>query len=943
MAKDSKADIINEAQKQFSKGNFKKAAELYEKVIKEDPPSRMKLAMVYQKMGDNGKALDQYYQMSRFYTKGGFYSKSVAVLKQALQLAPDKIEMHEELADLYSKLGLFSEAFDSYKRVVATYERDKNVVKAIETIQKMVDLDPEKLSIRVKLAELYMESGKKDEADREFQALADELRSDDRMEDLTTLYERWQNFNKALPEIPKALAEIYYNLREYKKAVRHFRTLIEMDSESAQSPEIRLSLGRSLQYAGDTGAAETELDWVIKAYKSQGNGPAAASIQKELDALRGVATPEPAKPKIKEIVETAPPPKAQPQAEPKPAPKIEVEEELTLDDEPEDEIALDEDEEDDGLSLDMDLGDESEPEPARAQQESQTVSNGRPQPAPVPGDLPAAYAKAFTEVDIYIKYGLKDKAVDHLTALVDEDPACAALYHKISDIRLKYDEREEACKILHRYGFWAASQGLIEEARQTISRIRGVDEAFAPVGEIENMLGVLEARMGGGAPVSGPSIEMDAEPDLDIEIEVPAPAKAEAEIDIALDEGEAEPPEDTLDIGMDFAEEEPEPEPAPPMEIDLGEREEIAPAIPPEETEEEDGIRLNLDLDEEESAGISLDIGEPEPEVAEAEPEPEPEIEPEPEPELAAAAPVEEEEDDGFDAALDALDAAPVAVEDEAAEVVMEAAPVVEEKPAPPAPRPVKPAPKPQPTFKDVSEELSELDFYLDKGLDEEALELLTDLLKKNPGHPDVLSKFALLGEDPPEQYATPPESSEAVEEEGEEVADGFDLAAALAEDLGDDEAAVPAGDYAENLDKKTRIVADGISEKDVEAHFDLGLAYREMDMLEEAIKEFELCKQSPTKRIEAMTQIGQLHSQMGRTEEAIMVLESVLESSGATTSQKAGINIQLGEILEQSGDPESALQRYKQAQALDPSFGDLARRIAALEKPGGKKKVSFL
>ncbi len=169
--------------------------------------------------------------------------------------------------------------------------------------------------------------------------------------------------------------------------------------------------------------------------------------------------------------------------------------------------------------------------------------------------------------------------------------------------------------------------------------------------------------------------------------------------------------------------------------------------------------------------------------------------------------------------------------------------------------------------------------------------------------------------------------------------ADAFDLAAALSADLesGDAGAGVATdedGFLALFRDFK-RGVEQQLGETDGEARYDLGIAYREMGLLEDALQEFGAAVETPARHLDALHMLGLCSLELGRARDAITHFGRALTSPEVPASQQAALRLDLGRAHESVGERELALEAYRSAGALDPDLPGLTARIASLEGAG--------
>jgi tetratricopeptide (TPR) repeat protein len=115
-----------------------------------------------------------------------------------------------------------------------------------------------------------------------------------------------------------------------------------------------------------------------------------------------------------------------------------------------------------------------------------------------------------------------------------------------------------------------------------------------------------------------------------------------------------------------------------------------------------------------------------------------------------------------------------------------------------------------------------------------------------------------------------------------------FDLAAELRDAL-DDGPEVSASGLAQVDDdgfsavfrEFKKGVSTALDEGDHEAHWDLGIAYREMGLFEDAIGEFEVALASTARRIDGLHMIAVCALDLGRADDAAARLEEALASTG--------------------------------------------------------------
>jgi tetratricopeptide (TPR) repeat protein len=126
--------------------------------------------------------------------------------------------------------------------------------------------------------------------------------------------------------------------------------------------------------------------------------------------------------------------------------------------------------------------------------------------------------------------------------------------------------------------------------------------------------------------------------------------------------------------------------------------------------------------------------------------------------------------------------------------------------------------------------------------------------------------------------------------------------------------------------------VKQQVSEGDSGTHYDLGVAYKEMGLLKDAIGEFELAARDASKECMCYNMIGTIHLELGDLELAADAYLKGLSARSKTVEQEMNLYYDLGVIYEMTGNKEEALYYLKKIARRDPGYRDIQEKIAALE-----------
>ena len=175
----NKQKVLSAAEKYVQQGKMQNAIAEYEKVLKADPKDLTVTNTVgdlYSRLGEADKATECFKAVGDAYANQGFTVKAIAMYKKISKLQPS-LESVLKLAELYTQQGLFNDARAQYLQVAEEFLKSSELENAVRIFQKILEMDPENTAMRIRLAEVYVRLGKKNEAWQIFSAAAETLRS----------------------------------------------------------------------------------------------------------------------------------------------------------------------------------------------------------------------------------------------------------------------------------------------------------------------------------------------------------------------------------------------------------------------------------------------------------------------------------------------------------------------------------------------------------------------------------------------------------------------------------------------------------------------------------------------------------------------------------------------------------------------------------------------
>ena len=125
------------------------------------------------------------------------------------------------------------------------------------------------------------------------------------------------------------------------------------------------------------------------------------------------------------------------------------------------------------------------------------------------------------------------------------------------------------------------------------------------------------------------------------------------------------------------------------------------------------------------------------------------------------------------------------------------------------------------------------------------------------------------------------------------------------------------------------------VEDSDAETHYDLGMAYKEMGLFDEAIKAFELITRVPTREVQCRLMLGLCYREQGKHGEAVEQWKAALHASEISERERQNLYYEIGIGYEALGEPKEALYYFEMVIRRDPAYLDTAARVAALRARG--------
>ena len=230
----NKAKVLAAAEKFVQQGKLQNAISEYLKVTKEDPKDLTVMNTVgdlYARLGQNAEAIQCFKQVGEAYAAEGFTVKAIAIYKKLNKVNPSAGDCVLKLAELYSQQGLFNDARAQYLSLAERALRAGDNQQASQIFCKLLELDPENAAMQAKLAELYIKLDRKDDARNIFFTAAESLYRRGAMEAADEALGRVLALDEGYLPALTLRGCIAAETGDAAKAIQHLEKIPDLDSQ----------------------------------------------------------------------------------------------------------------------------------------------------------------------------------------------------------------------------------------------------------------------------------------------------------------------------------------------------------------------------------------------------------------------------------------------------------------------------------------------------------------------------------------------------------------------------------------------------------------------------------------------------------------------------------------------------------------------------------------
>jgi pilus assembly protein FimV len=472
------------AQKYLERGSFEKALAMFQAAVKEDPKDTrtwLRMAEVHVRLGQNEKATEVYQKTVDLYVEQGFFQRAVAVYKNIIKLSPEFIDARLKLADVFRQLGLLSDAVQQLEQASALFQKANRIPEALAALKQIIDLNPEQPNPRIRYAEMASQAGALKEAAAEFAEAARLVKAQGRTDEFLRVAERMLHYDPQNHDMALEVATKYMEHGNARAAFPHLKTVFEARPRDAQVLEL---LARLFDQLGQPHRTLPVLKELARVYAEGGR------VSERNQAAQRALAMDPNDAEMRELVGKGPTTQARMQAlsstssrlttpspVPTPPPGSVVGKRPAAITFSEVEVPA---------ALRNKYITPTEPMPATMSERIDIASGMVEKP-----DDDAEVKRILAEADVFVKYGLVDRAADHLRRVFQRVPTHQGAHERLAAVLEQLGRKAEAAaeyETLAQQVFESKPRNAAAFARKALALNPSARRAMEVLGAVEGSM-----------------------------------------------------------------------------------------------------------------------------------------------------------------------------------------------------------------------------------------------------------------------------------------------------------------------------------------------------------------------------------------------------------------------------------------------------------------------
>ena len=251
-----------------------------------------------------------------------------------------------------------------------------------------------------------------------------------------------------------------------------------------------------------------------------------------------------------------------------------------------------------------------------------------------------------------------------------------------------------------------------------------------------------------------------------------------------------------------------------------------------------------------------------------------------------------------------------------------------------------------------MRQELESVDFYIAQGYSDIAFDTLELLEHQFGSHPEIESRRERLKTakedskaEPLKSGPQPVGSGSIARAETDSPAADFSFGEIEIEQTPTVPTPAPVGSGIDSglaeIFEEFRLEAEGesaSSNEDFETHYNMATAYKEMDLLDEAIREFQIAAgltgsvEAAPRFFQCCNMLGHCFVEKGMPRAAVLWFKKGLDAPGVNPEEYKALQYELGSAYEAMGDLTRAVAAFTEVYGVDVDYRDIAEKLESLQ-----------
>jgi len=241
--------LAKQAEEYLMAGKAGKAIDNFLKLLEDNPKdlnTANRIGDIYLQEKKQAEALAMFKRAAEGFEKDGFLNKAIAIYKKAFRSAPEDMDLATCLVGLYKRANMVKDAVQLHIQLADLFTKKGMLQRALQEFAEVVALEPRNVKNKIKLAELYTKEGMQEQASELFLEVAEMLAMEGKHAEASQILEQTKSMTK-VPQLYLTHFRLCVIQRDFSSAKSHLDEGLVANPKNPELMEAKAEIEIQLQ------------------------------------------------------------------------------------------------------------------------------------------------------------------------------------------------------------------------------------------------------------------------------------------------------------------------------------------------------------------------------------------------------------------------------------------------------------------------------------------------------------------------------------------------------------------------------------------------------------------------------------------------------------------------------------------------------------------------